>query len=80
MTGNPPSIAELLRSAVGLGNQLLDAGEAAVLEEHAEYCRKVAGEIWSFVCELRTSIPASDVERAELNELCAALESRLDAS
>jgi hypothetical protein len=78
MADRAPTIPQLLRSAVALGNQLLDAANSAVLQEHADYCQNVAREIWRFACSLRGEIPASDRERATLNELCAALGSRLE--
>jgi hypothetical protein len=74
------TIAELLRRAVGLGNDLLDAAESAVLEEHARYCGDVAAQIWRSACHLRQGIPATDIEYARLNELCVALERRLEAA
>lgn len=74
------TIAELLRDAVSLGNDLLDAAESAVLEEHARYCGDVAAQIWRSACHLRQAIPATDMEYARLNELCAALEQRLESA
>ena len=80
MEKTPPAIGELVCDAVRLTNELLDAADGAVLEEHAAYCRRVARQLWRSVCHLLDGLPASDADRSQIERLCADLEKRIEAT